>query len=167
MHDIEYNSPNRRKIAKARNLFNNPAKLIEISNKYEVLNSEEINETIEVNDNPDNSKQAAEEPGKVEKSKIPPIMLKYVINYVEILDVIRTTCGPTENKFSNGYIKIFTIRIEQYQKVQSTLKVQGFDYYLVRPIDKRSLKVVIKDLPLDHDTDKIKNCLKKHGFVIS
>ncbi|GBN77101.1 hypothetical protein AVEN_67418-1 [Araneus ventricosus] len=65
-----------RKIAKARNLFNSPAKLIEISNKYEVLNSEEINETIEVNDNPDNSNQAAEEPGKVEKSKIPPIMLK-------------------------------------------------------------------------------------------
>ncbi|GBM46215.1 hypothetical protein AVEN_198369-1, partial [Araneus ventricosus] len=27
-------------------------------------------------------------------------------------------------------------------------------------------KVVIKDLPLDHDTDVIKNCLKKHGFVI-
>ncbi|GBN46726.1 hypothetical protein AVEN_35734-1, partial [Araneus ventricosus] len=67
MHDIEYNSPNRRKIAKSRNLFNSPAKLIEISNKYEVLNSEEINETIEVNDNSDNSKQAAEEPGKVEK----------------------------------------------------------------------------------------------------
>ncbi|GBO19776.1 hypothetical protein AVEN_15715-1 [Araneus ventricosus] len=166
MHDIEYNSPNRRKIAKARNLFNSPVKLIEISNKYEVLNSEEINETIEVNDNPDNSKQAAEEPGKVEKSKIPPIMLKYVKNYVDILDVIRTTCGPTENKFGNGYIKIFTISIEQYQKVQSTLKVQGFDYYLVRPIDKRPLKVVIKDLPLDHDTDVIKNCLKKHGFVI-
>ncbi|GBM69657.1 hypothetical protein AVEN_178741-1 [Araneus ventricosus] len=166
MHDIEYNSPNRRKIAKARNLFNSPAKLIEISNKYEVLNSEEINETIEVNDNPDNSKQAAEEPGKVEKSKIPPIMLKYVKNYVDILDVIRTTCGPTENKFGNGYIKIFTISIEQYQKVQSTLKMQGFDYYLVRPIDKRPLKVVIKDLPLDHDTDVIKNCLKKHGFVI-
>ncbi|GBM13938.1 putative RNA-directed DNA polymerase from transposon BS [Araneus ventricosus] len=166
MHDIEYNSPNRRKIAKARNLFNSPAKLIEISNKYEVLNSEEINETIEVNDNPDNRKQAAEEPGKVEKSKIPPIMLKYVKNYVDILDVIRTTCGPTENKFGNGYIKIFTISIEQYQRVQSTLKVQGFDYYLVRPIDKRPLKVVIKDLPLDHDTDVIKNCLKKHGFVI-
>ncbi|GBO30455.1 hypothetical protein AVEN_82662-1 [Araneus ventricosus] len=100
MHDIEYNSPNRRKIAKARNLFNSPAKLIEISNKYEVLNSEEINETIEVNDNPDNSKQAAEELGKVEKSKIPPIMLKYVKNYVDILDVIRTMCGPTENKFA-------------------------------------------------------------------
>ncbi|GBL87582.1 hypothetical protein AVEN_22893-1 [Araneus ventricosus] len=166
MHDIEYNSPNRRKIAKARNLFNSSAKLIEISNKYEVLNSEEINETIEVNDNPDNSKQTAEEPGKVEKSKIPPIMLKYVKNYVDILDVIRTTCGPTENKFGNGYIKIFTISIEQYQKVQSTLKVQGFDYYLVRPINKRPLKVVIKDLPLDHDTDVIKNCLKKHGFVI-
>ncbi|GBO02424.1 hypothetical protein AVEN_86122-1 [Araneus ventricosus] len=166
MHDIEYNSPNRRKIAKARNLFNSPAKLIEISSKYEVLNSEEINETIEVNDNSDNSKQAAEEPGKVEKSKINPIMLKYVKNYVDILDVIRTTCGPTENKFGNGYIKIFTISIEQYQKVQSTLKVQGFDYYLFRPIDKRPLKVVIKDLPLDHDTDVIKNCLKKHGFVI-
>ncbi|GBO02479.1 hypothetical protein AVEN_59937-1 [Araneus ventricosus] len=60
MHDIEYNSPNMRKIAKARNLFNSPANVIEISNKYEVLNSEEINETIEVNDNSDNSKQAAE-----------------------------------------------------------------------------------------------------------
>ncbi|GBO03544.1 hypothetical protein AVEN_16635-1 [Araneus ventricosus] len=88
MQDIEYNSPNRRKIAKARNLFKSPAKLIEISNKYEVLNSEEINETIEVNDNPDNSKQAAEELEKFEKSKIPPIMLKYVKNYVDILDVI-------------------------------------------------------------------------------
>ncbi|GBN31680.1 hypothetical protein AVEN_62071-1 [Araneus ventricosus] len=152
--------------ARARNLFNSPAELIEISNKYEVLNSEEINETIEVNDNSDNSKQAAEELGKVEKNKIPPIMLKYVKNYVDILDVIRTTCGPTENKFGNGYIKIFTISIEQYQKVLSTLKKQGFDYYLVRPIDKRPLKVVIKDLPLDHDTDEIKNCLKKHGFVI-
>ncbi|GBO36361.1 hypothetical protein AVEN_167177-1 [Araneus ventricosus] len=155
-----------RNIAKARNLFNSPAKLIEISNKYEVLNSEEINETIEVNDNSDNNKQAAEEPGKVEKSKIPPIMLKYVKHYVDILDVIRTTCVSTENKFGNGYIKIFTISIKQYQIVQSTLKVKGFDYYLVRPIDKRTLKVLIKDLPLDHDTNEIKNCLKKHGFVI-
>ncbi|GBN31378.1 hypothetical protein AVEN_12450-1 [Araneus ventricosus] len=163
---IEYNSPNRCKIANARNLFNNPAKLIEISNKYEVLNSEEINETIEVNDNSDNSKQAAEEPRKVEKSKIPPIMLKYVKNYVDILDAIRTTCRPTENKFGNGYIKIFTIGIEQYQKVQSTLKEDGFDYYLARPMDKRPLKVVIKDLPLYHDSHEIKKCLKKHGFVI-
>ncbi|GBO46653.1 hypothetical protein AVEN_24385-1 [Araneus ventricosus] len=162
MHDIEYNSPNRRKIAKARNLFNIPAKLIEISNKYEGLNSEEINETIEVNDNPDNGKQAAEEAEKVEKSKVPPLMLKYVKNYVDILDVIRSTCGPTENKFGNGYIKIFTIGIEQYQKVQSTLKEDGFDYYLIRPMDRRSLKVVIKDLPLYHDTDEIKKCLKKH-----
>ncbi|GBM20062.1 RNA-directed DNA polymerase from mobile element jockey, partial [Araneus ventricosus] len=167
MHYIEYNSPNRRKIAKARNLFNSPSKLIEISNKYEVLNSEEINETIEVNDNFDNSKQAAEEVEKVEKSQIPPIMLQYVKNYVDILDTIRTTCGPIENKFGNGYIKIFTISIEQYQKVQSILKEQGFDYYLVRPMDKRPLKVVIKDLPLDHDIDEIKNCLKKHGFIIS
>ncbi|GBN36529.1 hypothetical protein AVEN_64296-1 [Araneus ventricosus] len=124
MHDIEYNSPNRRKIAKVGNLFNSPAKLIEISNKYEVLNSEEINETIEVNDNSDNSKQAAEGTWKGRKN------------------------------------------IEQYQKVQTTLTVQGFDYYIVRPIDKRPLKVVIKDLTLDHDTDEIKNCLKKHGFVI-
>ncbi|GBM15869.1 hypothetical protein AVEN_165751-1 [Araneus ventricosus] len=84
----------------------------------------------------------------------------------KLRDVIRTTCGPTENKFGNDYIKIFTISIEQYQKVQITLKEQGFEYYLVRPIDKRPLKVGIKDLPLDHDTDEIKNCLKKHGFVI-
>ncbi|GBO02478.1 hypothetical protein AVEN_59936-1 [Araneus ventricosus] len=88
-------------------------------------------------------------------------MLKYVKNYVDILDVIRTTCGAIENKLGNTFIKIYTISI-----VQSTLKEKGFDYYLVHPMDKRSLKVVIKDLPLDNDTDEMKICLKNHGFVI-
>ncbi|GBN61246.1 hypothetical protein AVEN_35639-1 [Araneus ventricosus] len=31
---------------------------------------------------------------------------------------------------------------------------------------KRPLKVVIKDIPVDHDTGEIKKCLKKHGFII-
>ncbi|GBM62339.1 hypothetical protein AVEN_166837-1 [Araneus ventricosus] len=55
MHYIEYNSPNRRKIAKARNLFSSRAKLVQTSSIYEVANSEETNETIVVNYNSDNS----------------------------------------------------------------------------------------------------------------
>ncbi|GBL97359.1 hypothetical protein AVEN_33069-1, partial [Araneus ventricosus] len=37
-----------RKIAKVRNLFSSRAKLVKTSSKYEVVNSEETNETIEV-----------------------------------------------------------------------------------------------------------------------
>ncbi|GBN71385.1 hypothetical protein AVEN_149359-1 [Araneus ventricosus] len=128
-----------------------PAAQIETSNPYSVLS--------EVNANENQTEQS-------QTRTMPPINLKYTSEYENMLESVHKTCGNTTNKFGNDYIKIFTENLEQYNKVQSHLKQQGYDYYLVRPRDKKPLKVVVKGLPLEHNPERVKNYLTEIGFSV-
>ncbi|GBM92214.1 hypothetical protein AVEN_58234-1 [Araneus ventricosus] len=81
------------------------------------------------------------------------------MNTKTILDDIHKVCGPTENKFGNGFIKVFPSSHDQHQEIQNFCKTQGYDFYIIPPIEKRPFKVVLKDLPPNMNTEDIKTFL--------
>ncbi|GBN82373.1 hypothetical protein AVEN_238280-1 [Araneus ventricosus] len=146
-------SPKRKTAWKKIKADNNQTPQIELSNPFSLLN--EINETTEQG-NP-----------QIANKTMPPINLKYSDDYEKMLESVQLTCGNTTNKLNNGFIKIFTENIDQYNKVQSHLKQQGYDYYLVRPRENRPIKAVIKNLSLHHDPERVKNSLTIAGTSLS
>ncbi|GBO42094.1 Nucleic-acid-binding protein from transposon X-element [Araneus ventricosus] len=145
-------SPKRKTAFKNIKADKNQTPQIELSNPFSLLN--EMNETTEQG-NPQTTNKT-----------MPPINLKYNDDYEKMLESVQMTCGNTTNKLNNGFIKIFTENIDQYNKVQSHLKQQGYDYYLVRPRENRPIKAVIKNLSLNHDPERVKNSLTLAGFSV-
>ncbi|KAF8777083.1 hypothetical protein HNY73_014006 [Argiope bruennichi] len=104
---------------------------------------------------------------KATSTKVSPIMLRYADKFQTILADIQKVCGPTDNKFKNGFIKIFPNSIEQHQKIQSYATSQGYDYYIIKPKNKRPVKVIIKGLPIDHEAADIFAYIKTElGFCV-
>ncbi|GBL77233.1 hypothetical protein AVEN_173295-1 [Araneus ventricosus] len=86
-------------------------------------------------------------------------MLRYNNEYLKILEDIRKACGPTENKFANGLVKIFPETAQKHQEISNFCRTQGYDFH-INPASKRPVKAVIKYLPPDHDPENIKSFLK-------
>ncbi|GBO09459.1 Nucleic-acid-binding protein from transposon X-element [Araneus ventricosus] len=143
----DFISPQKRKIAKNNQAPKSPKTSIETKNSYEIL-EDEADKTTEVSGN-----TAATE-------VIPPIMLRYNDDYLKILTDIRKACGQTENKFSNGLVKIFPTSWEHHAQISNHCRTQGYDFHIIQPVNKRPVKVVIKDLPSRHDPEDIKSYLK-------
>ncbi|GBN65882.1 hypothetical protein AVEN_223678-1 [Araneus ventricosus] len=86
--------------------------IIETKNAYEILEDESDITT----DDRENS---------AESEVVPPIMLRYNDDYIKILTDIRKVCGPTENKFSNGLVKIFPGSWEHHTQISNHCRNQG------------------------------------------
>ncbi|GBN51190.1 hypothetical protein AVEN_8507-1, partial [Araneus ventricosus] len=143
----DFISPQKRKIARNNQAPKSPNINIETKNTYGILEDEADKST----ENRDSS--AAPE-------VIPPIMLRYNDDYLKILTDIRKVCGQTENKFSNGLVKIFPTSWEHHTQISNHCRAQGYDFHIIQPVNKRPVKVVIKDLPTRHDPEDIKTYLK-------
>ncbi|GBN11056.1 hypothetical protein AVEN_182341-1, partial [Araneus ventricosus] len=143
----DFISPQKRKIARNNQAPKSPKTNFETKNTYGIL-EDEVDKTTE-----DKDSSAAPE-------VIPPIMLRYNDDYLKILTDIRKACGQTENKFSNGLVKIFPTSWEHHTKISSHCRTQGYDFHIIQPVSKRPVKVVIKDLPARHDPEDIKSYLK-------
>ncbi|GBO42400.1 hypothetical protein AVEN_246283-1 [Araneus ventricosus] len=87
-------------------------------------------------------------------------MLRYTKESTKILADIRKVCGPTENKFTNGLVKIFPGTSQKHTEISNYCRTQGYDFHVIQPASKRPFKVVIKNLPHDHDPEDIKYYLK-------
>ncbi|GBN98673.1 hypothetical protein AVEN_121891-1 [Araneus ventricosus] len=142
----EFISPQKRKTARHPQATKSPNK-IETRNFFEPLNNETVNQ--------ETSTQSSVKP-----EQVPPIMLRYNSDYIKILEDIRKACGPTENKFSNGLVKIFPETEQKHSEISNFCRTQGYDFHVIKPVSKRLVKAVIKHLPPDHDVNNIKSFLK-------
>ncbi|GBN20031.1 hypothetical protein AVEN_81180-1 [Araneus ventricosus] len=139
-----------RKTARHNQVTKSPTKPIEIRNSFEPL----VNET---------ENQEADTQNNVKPEQVPEqslLMLRYNSDYLKILEDIRKACGPTENKFSNGLVKIFPETQQKHTEISNFCRTQGYDFHVIKPASKRLVKVVIKHLPPDHDVNNIKSFLK-------
>ncbi|GBL96149.1 hypothetical protein AVEN_24182-1, partial [Araneus ventricosus] len=151
----EFISPNRRKTSHQSKAVTSPNISIISNNPFQPLenitdSNDQNNETIAV------------------PEQVPPIMLRYTKDGTsKILDDIRKVCGPTENKFTNGLVKIFPGTSQKHTEISNYCRTQGYDFHVIQPASKRPFKVVIKNLPHDHDIEEIKYCLKnEHMFPV-
>ncbi|GBO38133.1 Nucleic-acid-binding protein from transposon X-element [Araneus ventricosus] len=153
-NEVPFTSPTRRKSAKVRQHDNSKVNPISLNNKFNSLGND-----VDLND--ENTDEIAPA-----KETFPPIMVKYTKEYGKMLADTTRVCGHTENKFGNGIIKMYASSKEQYDSLTKFLKQQGYEYYLIKPRDKRPLKVVIKNLPPDQDTTDIETEFKAKNFSV-
>ncbi|GBN64601.1 hypothetical protein AVEN_156667-1 [Araneus ventricosus] len=146
--ESDFVSPNKRKTAHQSKAVTSPNNSILTKNSFQPL------ETLTDNNDQNNESSAVPE-------QVPPIMLRYTKDgTTKILADIRKVCGPTENKFTNGLVKIFPGTSQKHAEISNYCRTQGYDFHVIQPASKRPFKVVIKNLPHDHDIEEIKHCLK-------
>ncbi|GBM98354.1 hypothetical protein AVEN_46652-1 [Araneus ventricosus] len=100
------------------------------------------------------------------KISIPDINLKISNDYnLTIQEIVRnfpeTTC-----KYNRGYIRISPHTHEDREKIIESLNKSEKEYVLSEAPENRPLKIVIKNLPPDHDKDLISHELESNNFKI-
>ncbi|GBN59725.1 hypothetical protein AVEN_125777-1 [Araneus ventricosus] len=151
----KFKSPNRK--AASKNV-----KPIEVTNTIKLTNKFEGLE--EINDSPESSSDTNEQNKESPKPRIPPIMLKHHDNYAKMLDAIYEKFNIEDNIFGNGFIKVYPKTAEMYQELQEFCKLNGYEFYIIKPKEQRPFRVVIKGLPEEHNTDRIINYINDIGL---
>ncbi|GBO35429.1 hypothetical protein AVEN_129343-1 [Araneus ventricosus] len=144
----EFKSPNRKVTSKNVKPIK-VANTIKLTNKFEGLE--------EINDSPESSSETIEQNKESPKPRIPPIMLKHHDNYAKMLDAIYEKFNIEDNIFGNGFIKVYPKTAEMHQELQEFCKLNGYEFYIIKPKEQRPFRVVIKGLPEEHNTDRIIN----------
>ncbi|GBM30751.1 Nucleic-acid-binding protein from transposon X-element, partial [Araneus ventricosus] len=146
--ESDFVSPNKRKTAQQSKAVASPNNCIVTKNSFQPL--------VDLTESNEQNTETSAVP-----EQVPPIMIRYTKDGTsKILADIRKVCGPTENKFTNGLVKIFPGTSQKHTEISNYCRTQGYDFHVIQPASKRPFKVVLKNLPHDHDIEEIKHCLK-------
>ncbi|GBO34685.1 hypothetical protein AVEN_16375-1 [Araneus ventricosus] len=152
---VEFKSPNRKTTSKNTKVTED-INVIKLTNKFEGIE--------EINDSPESSSDTNEQNKESPKPRIPPIMLKHHDNYVKMLDAIYEKFNIEDNIFGNRFIKVYPKTAEMHQELQEFCKLNGYEFYIIKPKEQRPFRVVIKGLPEEHNTDRIINYINDIGL---
>ncbi|GFW26040.1 hypothetical protein TNCV_3317121 [Trichonephila clavipes] len=94
----------------------------------------------------------------------PPLMLKITANYRVQVD-IKKFYPNLKLKTTGEYIKLDSDTVEQNRIIAHTLENLNYQFYVIKLKNERSIKIVIKGLPKNSNTDLIKADLKELGFL--
>ncbi|GBO39146.1 hypothetical protein AVEN_113218-1 [Araneus ventricosus] len=100
------------------------------------------------------------------KIQIPAINLKIDANYNLTLQEINKLYPDTQNKLVKGFISIQETSNDRRNSIIEYLKNNNKEFFLSEAHADRSLKVVIKDLPIDQNKEELKQILEKLKFKI-
>ncbi|GFT40392.1 hypothetical protein NPIL_696051 [Nephila pilipes] len=91
-------------------------------------------------------------------------MLK-INNYKNQLKAINQIIPDLRTRLSGEYIKLYVDTPEEYRKLIDFLSSrQEFEYYVIRPVQLRPIKAIIKGLPRETTPQEINEELIEYGF---
>ncbi|GFV00826.1 nucleic-acid-binding protein from transposon X-element [Trichonephila clavipes] len=135
---------------------------IELSNKFKNLNEETARtstENTEINyQNPNTT--------AIPQNLPPPVMLKINKNYNKEMKTITAKFPTVRGKLSGEYLKLYTNSSEQKDQLIEFLEIVNFEFYAIRAKSERPIKVVIKGLPRDTETNDIHHELVMLGYTV-
>ncbi|GFS88756.1 nucleic-acid-binding protein from transposon X-element [Trichonephila clavipes] len=137
---------------------------IELSNKFKSLNQEQARTSTE-NEN-DETNEQNHNTTTIPQNLPPPVMLKINENYHSEMKIITDKFPTVRGKLSGEYLKLYTNTTEQKDQLIEFLEVVDFQFYAIRAKSERPIKVVIKGLPRDTDTNNIHHELVMLGYTI-
>ncbi|GFT84405.1 nucleic-acid-binding protein from transposon X-element [Trichonephila clavipes] len=82
------------------------------------------------------------------------------------MKIITDKFPTVRGKLSGEYLKLYTNTPEQKDQLIEFLEVVDFEFYAIRAKSERPIKVVIKGLPRDTDTNNIHHELVMLGYTI-
>ncbi|KAF8785183.1 Nucleic-acid-binding protein transposon like protein [Argiope bruennichi] len=99
--------------------------------------------------------------------KIPPIMLRRTAEYREIIKRLNTIHNiKCKAKEAGEFIKLFAETSDDVRKLTKYLHEQTKEYFVIADRAEKPIKVVLKGLPLNIDTEEIKTELTEKGFRV-
>ncbi|GFX75727.1 PRE_C2HC domain-containing protein [Trichonephila clavipes] len=137
---------------------------IELSNKFQNLNQETArtssgNENKEINEqNPSTS--------AIPQNLPPPVMLKINKNYNTQMKTITDKFPTIRGKLSGEYLKLYTNTHELKTQLIEFLEIVDYEFYAIRAKSERPIKVVVKGLPRDTETNDIHHELVMFGYTV-
>ncbi|GFT57341.1 nucleic-acid-binding protein from transposon X-element [Trichonephila clavipes] len=137
---------------------------IELSNKFKTLNQEQARTSTENDKNETNEQNHNNT--TIPQNLPPPVMLKINKNYHSEMKTITDKFPTVRGKLSGEYLKLYTNTPEQKDQLIEFLEVVDFEFYAIRAKSERPIKVAIKGLPRDTDTNDIHHELVMLGYTI-
>ncbi|GFT76365.1 nucleic-acid-binding protein from transposon X-element [Nephila pilipes] len=99
------------------------------------------------------------------KKKVPPIVIDESMNTTELLKELSEKIGTKLlGRFVNGNLKVFPETPNQHRIIQNYISVKKLKSRTFEMTHQKSLKVLVRGLPADYDTNEIINELKYFGF---
>ncbi|GFT63890.1 nucleic-acid-binding protein from transposon X-element [Trichonephila clavipes] len=135
---------------------------IELNNKFKTLNEETARtstENTEINDQNPNTTA-------IPQNLPPPVMLKINKDYHKEMKTITAKFPTVRGKLSGEYLKLYTNSPEQKDQLIEFLEIVDFEFYAIRAKSERPIKVVIKGLPRDTETNDIHHELVMLGYTV-
>ncbi|GFY78771.1 hypothetical protein TNIN_452781, partial [Trichonephila inaurata madagascariensis] len=96
----------------------------------------------------------------------PPVFLNIDKNYLEQLKTLTKTIPTLRSKKTGELIRLYTNNFEDYRLLNNTLEKLKFQYFCIKPKQERPIKVVIKGLPRDTETQHIHENLIELGYTV-
>ncbi|GFU07123.1 putative RNA-directed DNA polymerase from transposon X-element [Trichonephila clavipes] len=93
-------------------------------------------------------------------------MLKVEENYTEQMKTITDSLPAVRGKLSGEYLKLFTNTHDQQSDLIAVLEELDYEFYAIKSKSERPIKVVIKGLPRDTDTNTIHHELIMLGYTV-
>ncbi|GBO32665.1 hypothetical protein AVEN_43460-1 [Araneus ventricosus] len=134
----------------------NAAKPRTVENKVVIETSNQYQHLMDVEDQ-DNSN---------DKIFIPAINLKVTEDYNLTIQEISRNHPETNNKYDRGYIRISPHSLEVREKIIEYLNKLNKEYVLSEAPADRPIKIVIKNLLLDHCKESLSLELEKNNFKV-
>ncbi|GFS31637.1 hypothetical protein TNIN_449541 [Trichonephila inaurata madagascariensis] len=98
----------------------------------------------------------SQHPQQSNNSLPPPLLLKITDNYRVQIDSIKKLHPNLRLKTTGENIKLYSDTVEQNRIVAHTLKNLKYQFDVIKPKNERPIKIVIKRLPKNSNTDLIK-----------
>ncbi|GFS61920.1 hypothetical protein TNIN_358731, partial [Trichonephila inaurata madagascariensis] len=160
--DDGFISPTRRQTIKKPNLITNSNFSLETGNVYESLKEKDItgtsntqDTTLDTNISPNTT--------QIKKFLPPPVMLFCTDTMRDIMKIINNSFPNLRSKLSGEFIKLYADNSEQYRNLLHFVEQNKFQFHVITPKENRPIKVVIKGLPRDTNTEDIQNDLLEQG----
>ncbi|GFX88632.1 uncharacterized protein TNCV_2660431 [Trichonephila clavipes] len=137
---------------------------IELSNKFQDLNQEMVRTSTE-NNTKESDKQHSSTT-TIPQNLPPPVMLKVNENYTVQMKTITDRLPAVRGKLSGEYLKLYTNTHEEQSDLIAVLEELDYEFYAIKSKSERPIKVVIKGLPRNTDTNTIHHELVMLGYTV-
>ncbi|GBN98670.1 Nucleic-acid-binding protein from transposon X-element [Araneus ventricosus] len=108
--------------------------------------------------------ETADPTNEQEVLKPQPVMLKITDNYNLLLQKINREFKGIHSNLANGYIRIHPTDDKSHKGIIDLLRSEKAFFYVVQPASERPIKVVLKGIPPDTNTEVIKQSLEDQNF---
>ncbi|GFY60419.1 hypothetical protein TNIN_122551, partial [Trichonephila inaurata madagascariensis] len=131
---------------------------LDTSNKFDILNKNDVAGISQpaTNVNAHSNTSGTTTHNTSEPNALPPpVFLKIEKNYIEQLKTLTDIIPKLRSKKTGELIKLYTDNYDEYRTLNNAVEKLKYQFFLIKPKHERPIKIIIKGLPTNTDTQHI------------